>query len=238
MPPPEKVDIFKTFGRLARFFLSCVNVISSHLSNQRWYRGMWSCGLLCPNATAALLAWREESDSWHMLEISVFNTPCGQRRPFCAFLLSIRITFSSEQTFPCGLKGLWNQPEGPRELRQWGRVVSYMCFGKGLEVALYGGDTRGSVSTVRGHYWVSPLWLIPLFRTLGNNHTSPPSRPTIPYSQEKQDIAEQSPIKMGLVYCTIQSPLSPLCLSLSSLPPALSLPSQFFVCVLGQQASG
>lgn len=53
MPPPEKVDIFKTFGRLARFFLSCVNVISSHLSNQRWYRGMWSCGLLCPNATAA-----------------------------------------------------------------------------------------------------------------------------------------------------------------------------------------
>lgn len=38
-------------------------------------------------------------------------------------------------------------------------------------------------------------------------------------SQEKQDIAEQSPIKMGLTYCTIQSPhslsLSPLCLGLS-----------------------
>lgn len=45
-------------------------------------------------------------------------------------------------------------------------------------------------------------------------------------SQEKQDIAEQSPIKMGLTYCTIQSPLSrslsPLCLSLSTSPPFLS----------------
>lgn len=28
------------------------------------------------------------------------------RRPSCAFLLSIRMTFSSEQTLPCGLKGL------------------------------------------------------------------------------------------------------------------------------------
>lgn len=37
-----------------------------------------------------------------------------------------------------------------------------------------------------------------------------PTLPSIPLtgSQEKQDIAEQSPIKMGLTYCTIQSPLS------------------------------
>lgn len=46
-------------------------------------------------------------------------------------------------------------------------------------------------------------------------------------SQEKQDIAEQSPIKMGLTYCTIQSPLSlflPPSVSIF-LPPSPSLPS-------------
>lgn len=50
-----------------------------------------------------------------------------------------------------------------------------MRFAKGLKVALYGGDTLGSVSSVRGCYWVSPLWLILLFMTLGNSLSTPPS---------------------------------------------------------------
>lgn len=66
-----------------------------------------------------------------------------------------------------------------------------------------------------------------------------PTLPSIPLtdSQEKQDIAEQSPIKMGLTYCTIQSPLSLPSVSIF-LPPSLSLPSQLSVCVLGQRAWG
>lgn len=45
--------------------------------------------------------------------------------------------------------------------------------------------------------------------TLGNSLSTPPSclSPCVPLtdSQEKQDAVEQSPIKMGLTYCTIQS---------------------------------
>ena len=180
------------------------------------------------------LAWRDESDSWHMLMISVITHPAGKKAFLSIPPFHQNDLFSSEQTFPCGLKSLWNQPEGPRVLRQWGRVVSYMCFAKGLEVALYGGDTRGSVSSVRGRYWVSPLWLIPLFRTLGNSRTSPPSCPTPPQIPRKNKTLQNN-LQLRWVLHTV--PFSPLCFNLSTSLPSL-LPSQLSVCVLGQQASG
>lgn len=134
--------------------------------------------------------------------------------------------------FPRGLKGLWNQLEEPRERKQWPRVVSYMRFAKGLKVALCGGDTWGSVSSVRGCYWVSPPWLIPLFRTLGNNRASS-TLLWLPLadSQEKQGVSKQSPIKMGLTYCTIQAPLSFPSVStfLPTLSPFPASPSSLLV---------
>lgn len=64
-----------------------------------------------------------------------------------------------------------------------------MRFAKGLKVALYGGDTGDLFPVSR-----PLLSFAPLVNPLAD-------------SQEKQDIAEQSPIKMGLTYCTIPSPL-------------------------------
>lgn len=66
-------------------------------------------------------------------------------------------------------------------------------------------------------------------------HPPVPPPPPRKIPREKQDIAEQSPIKMGLTYCTIQSPLSPLRLALSL--PSSPL-SQLSVCVLSQQGPG
>lgn len=68
--------------------------------------------------------------------------------------------------------------------------------------------------------------------TLGKNRTPPTG------SQEKQDIAEQSPIKMALSYCTIQSPLSLLSVSISPIYPLTPPPTQLSVYVLSQQAWG
>ena len=61
----------------------------------------------------------------------------------------------------------------------------------------------------------------PAVQDLGKQPSLPTLLSLLPTnSQEKQDIAEQSPIKMGLTYCTIQSPLSlPQRLSLSAPPP-------------------
>lgn len=192
------------------------------------------CGL-CFGATAAqsqllsCLAW------WIRLLAHVGDqcyNALRARRPSCAFLLSIRITFSFEQTFPCELKGLWNQPEGPSKPRQWGRVVSYTRFAKGLEVALYGGDTRGSVSSVRGCYWVSPLWLILLFMTLGKNCTSPPSHPS-PLQVPRKNKTPQNNLQLRWVLHTVPFSLH----SLASLSQSLQITPPPTLCLCPQPTS-
>lgn len=88
-----------------------------------------------------------------------------------------------------------------------------MRFAKGLEVALYGGDTQGSVSNVRGCYWVSPLWLILLFRTLGNNHTSLLSCPS-PAQIPRKNKTLQNNRQLRWVLHTVPFSLYPFCLNL------------------------
>lgn len=103
-----------------------------------------------------------------------------------------------------------------------------MRFAKGLEVALYGGDTQGSVSNVRGCYWVSPLWLILLFRTLGNNHTSLLSCPS-PAQIPRKNKTLQNNRQLRWVLHTVPFSLYPFCLNLFTPSLFLSTLSSLFV---------
>lgn len=87
-----------------------------------------------------------------MLQIGVVTARGGKDRPSCAFLLSIRITFFVPADAPPWAERPVKSAGRAQRASTIGRVVSYMRFAKGLKVALYGADTRGSVSSVRGCY--------------------------------------------------------------------------------------
>lgn len=91
---------------------------------------MWICGLLCLGAAAAQsrlpsLAWRDESDSWHMLEISVITHPAGNTAFLCIPPLHqnyLFFFFLSEQTFPL---------RAERPVKSAGRAQSAPTMGQG-----------------------------------------------------------------------------------------------------------